>query len=100
MPHGGDGERQVASDRSVTMREGRYWIAVFKKGGESAGVERELLRHDQLDLTRSIYKWSRTIRPGLSCCATRAKVLARSDRSVTQYSHSRSMVRTARASAD
>ena len=29
--------------------EGRYWIALFKEGGESAGVERELARHSRLD---------------------------------------------------
>ena len=56
MPHGGDGERQVARDRSVTMAQGRYWIALFKKGGESTGVEHELARHDELDLARSIYR--------------------------------------------
>ncbi len=82
MPHGGDGERQVASDRSVTMAQGRYWIALFKKGGESAGVEHELARHDEFDLARSIYRQMVANYPArLVMLCDRATVLARSDRS-------------------
>ena len=82
MPHGGDGERQVASDRSVTMAQGRYWIALFKKGGESAGVEHELARHDESDLARSIYRQMVANYPArLVMLCDRATVLARSDRS-------------------
>ena len=82
MPHGGDGERQVTSDRSVTMAQGRYWIALFKKGGESAGVEHELARHDEFDLARSIYRQMVANYPArLVMLCDRATVLARSDRS-------------------
>jgi hypothetical protein len=38
------------------MEECRYWVALFKKGRESAGIERELARHNRLDPARSIYR--------------------------------------------
>jgi hypothetical protein len=38
------------------MDEGRYWIALFKEGGEGAGIERELGRDDRLDVARSKYE--------------------------------------------
>ena len=38
------------------MDEGRYWIALFNEGGEGAGIERELVRDDRLDVARSKYE--------------------------------------------
>ena len=40
--------------------EDRYWVALFKEGGESGGVERELARGQQLDIAYSKYKQSTT----------------------------------------
>jgi hypothetical protein len=38
------------------MEEGRYWIALFNEGGDTAGVQRELARCDRLELARRRYK--------------------------------------------
>ena len=57
------------------MEECRYWVALFKKGGESAGIDRELAATIGLTLrARSTGKWSRTIRRGLSCYAIAARI--------------------------
>jgi hypothetical protein len=66
------------------VKERRYWIALFNEGGESAGVERELARHDRLDPARSIYRQMVATYPTrLVMLCDRARVLARSDRPAT-----------------
>ena len=37
------------------MEQGRYWVALFNRGGESAGVEREVAREPRLEVARSRY---------------------------------------------
>jgi hypothetical protein len=62
------------------MDEGRYWIALFKEGGEGAGIERELGRDDRLDVARSKYEQIVSMYPTrLVMLCERATVLARSD---------------------
>jgi hypothetical protein len=66
------------------VEQGRYWIALFKKGGESAGIERQLARHDEFDRAYSIYSQMVTNYPArLVMLCDRARVLARSDRPAT-----------------
>ena len=61
--------------------EDRYWIALFKEGGESAGVERELAREHVLNIAQSKYKQSAAMYPNrIVMLCDRATVLARSDR--------------------
>jgi hypothetical protein len=63
------------------MTEGRYWIALFHKGGESAGVERELARCSLLDEGWSKFKQGAATHPSrIVMLCDRATVLARSDR--------------------
>ena len=60
------------------MEEGRYWVALFNRGGESAGVERELAAR----IARSKYNESVARYPNrVMMLCERATVLARSDRS-------------------
>ncbi|MGO9397653.1 MAG: hypothetical protein ACLP19_07380 [Xanthobacteraceae bacterium] len=55
-------------------------IALFKEGGESGGVERELARHWRLDEARLKYKRGAATYPNrLVMLCDRATVLARSD---------------------
>jgi hypothetical protein len=35
---------------------GKYSIEVFRDGGEGAGIEKILIRHDSLTVARSLYK--------------------------------------------
>ena len=37
------------------MEQGRYWVALFNRGGESAGVAREVAREPRLEVARSRY---------------------------------------------
>jgi len=37
------------------VEQGRYWVALFNRGGESAGVEREVAREPRLEVARSRY---------------------------------------------
>ena len=61
--------------------EDRYWIALFKEGGESAGVDRELAREHVLNIAQSKYKQSAALYPNrIVMLCDRATVLARSDR--------------------
>jgi hypothetical protein len=63
------------------MTEYRYWVALFREGGESAGVERQLARCSLLDEARSKYKRNAALHPGrIVMLCDRATVLARSDR--------------------
>ena len=64
------------------VEQGRYWLALFNRGGESAGVERELAREPRLEVARSRYIESVARYPSrLVMLCDRATVLARSDRS-------------------
>jgi hypothetical protein len=85
-------------ESSGTLKERRYWIALFNKGGESAGVERELGRHARLDSARTIYRQMVATYPArLVMLCDRARVLARSDRSGSQYFRSHACCRSAQA---
>jgi hypothetical protein len=62
------------------VEEGRYWVVLFNRGGESAGVERELAREPRLEVARSKYIESLGRYPSrLVMLCDRAMVLARSD---------------------
>jgi hypothetical protein len=64
--------------------EGKYSIELFRAGGEGAGIESILMRHDSLTVARTLYKVA-----ALNCSerlimfCDRARVLARSDRPET-----------------
>ena len=64
--------------------EGKYSIELFRDGGEGAGIEKILVRHDSLTISRALYKVA-----ALNCSerlimlCDRALVLARSDRPET-----------------
>jgi hypothetical protein len=66
---------------SATTLERR---AVFKEGGEGAGQEEIIDRHDNLTVARAIYQGRVSQYPGrLVMLCDRARVLARSDRPET-----------------
>ena len=64
--------------------EGKYSIELFRDGGEGAGIEKILIRHDSLNVARALYKVA-----ALNCSerlimlCDRARLLARSDRPET-----------------
>jgi hypothetical protein len=64
--------------------EGKYSIELFRDGGEGAGIEKILVRHDSLTVARALYKVA-----ALNCSehlimlCDRARVLARRDRPET-----------------
>jgi len=64
--------------------EGKYSIELFRDGGEGAGIEKILVRHDSLNVARALYKVA-----ALNCSerlimlCDRARVLARTDRPET-----------------
>jgi len=64
--------------------DGKYSIELFRAGGEGAGIEKILVRHDSLTVARTLYKVA-----ALNCSerlimhCDRARVLARSDRPET-----------------
>jgi len=64
--------------------EGKYSIELFRVGGEGAGIEKILIRHDSLTVARTLYKVA-----ALNCferlimLCDRARVLARSDQPET-----------------
>ena len=60
------------------MSEGKYSVELFKEGGEGAGQEEIVDRHDNLTVARAIYRGRVAQYPG-----DRARVLARSDRPET-----------------
>ena len=63
------------------MEEGRYWIALFNEGGETAGIQREVARYKRQDLARLKYQqWSAMYPRRLVMLCDRATILARSDR--------------------
>jgi hypothetical protein len=61
--------------------ESKYSIVLFREGGEGAGIERTLARHDDLAVSRALYRVHVKDNPGrLVMLCERARVLARSDR--------------------
>ena len=64
--------------------ESKYSIELFKPGGDGAGIEEVLDRHDNLTVARSIYRTRVEQYPGrLVMLCDRARILARSDRPET-----------------
>ena len=78
--------RQIIAtqDNAVERMDGKYSIELFRDGGEGAGIEKILIRHDSLNVARTLYKVA-----ALNCSerlimlCDRARVLARSDRPET-----------------
>ena len=61
-----------------------YSVELFKEGGEGAGQEEIIDRHDNLTVARAIYRGRVSQYPGrLIMLCDRARVLARSDRPET-----------------
>jgi hypothetical protein len=61
--------------------EGKYSIELFREGGEGAGLEATLARHDELNSAHALYRWHTLNNSGrLVMLCLRARVLARSDR--------------------
>jgi hypothetical protein len=66
----------------VSETEGKYSVELFKEGGEGAGQEEIVDRHDNLTVARAIYRGRVLQYPGrLVMLCDRA--LARSDRAET-----------------
>ncbi len=64
--------------------EGKYSIELFREGGEGAGIEGVLVRHDSLAVARALYTAAVLRQPDrLIMLCDRARVLARSDRPET-----------------
>jgi hypothetical protein len=64
--------------------EGKYTIELFGDGGEGAGMERVLVRHDSLATARALYKAAALNHPErLVMPCARARGIARSDRPET-----------------
>jgi hypothetical protein len=61
------------------VSEGKYSVELFKEGGEGAGMEEIVDRHDNLTVARAIYRGRVSQYPGrLVMLCDRARVLARS----------------------
>ena len=55
---------------TVSVTEGKYSVELFKEGGEGAGQEEIIDRHDNLTVAeRSIEAAFPNIQAGWSCCA-------------------------------
>jgi hypothetical protein len=68
----------------VSETEAKYSVELFKEGGEGAGQEEIIDRHDNLTVARAIYRGRVGQYPGrLVMLCDRARVLARSDRPAT-----------------
>jgi len=64
--------------------QGKYSIELFCEGGEGAGIETVLVRHDSLATSRALYKAAVLNHPDrLVVLRDHARVLARSDRPET-----------------
>ena len=71
------------SGRGIVSK-GKYSVKLFKEGGEGAGQEEIIDRHDNLTIARAIYRGRVSQNPGrLVMLCDRARVLARSDRPET-----------------
>jgi hypothetical protein len=78
-----DDGQPFESERGV-VSEGKYSVELFKEGGEGAGMEEIVDRHDNLTVARAIYRGRVSQYPGrLVMLCDRARVLARSDRPET-----------------
>jgi hypothetical protein len=65
----------------IECMEGKYRIVLFRDGGEGAGIERMLARHDDLSTAYALYKAHvKDNRGRLLMLCDGARVLARSDR--------------------
>lgn len=70
--------------RVMNTTEGKYGVELFTPGGEGAGLEAVLDRHDSLEVARAIYRGRIEQFPGrLVMLCDRARVLPRSDRPET-----------------
>jgi hypothetical protein len=70
--------------------EGKYSIELFRDGGEGAGIEKILVRHDSLTAARVLYKAVvLNYAERLIMLCDRARVLARSDRPETMPENKR-----------
>jgi hypothetical protein len=66
------------------VSEGRYSVELLKEGGEDAGQEEIVDRHDNLTVARAIYRGRVSQYPGrLVKLRNRTRVLVRSDRPET-----------------
>jgi len=66
------------------VSKGKYSVELFKEGGEGAGQEEIIDRHDNLTVARAIYRGRVTQYAGrLVMLRARARILARSDRPET-----------------
>jgi hypothetical protein len=66
------------------VSEGKYSVELFKEGGEGAGQEEIIDRHDNLTVARAMYRGRVSQYPGrLVMLCERARILARSDRPET-----------------
>lgn len=65
----------------MNTAKGKYSVELFKRGGEAAGLETVLDRHDSLAIARALYRGRVEQYPRrLVMLCDRALVLARSDR--------------------
>jgi hypothetical protein len=63
--------RPSQKEASVSETEGKYSFELFKEGGEGAGQEEFIDRHDNLSVARAIYRGRVSQYPGRwSWCAT------------------------------
>jgi hypothetical protein len=71
--------RFVVGATAVSGAEGKYSVKSFKEGGEGAGQEEIIDKHDNLTVARAIYRGRVAQYPGrLVMLCDRARVLARS----------------------
>jgi hypothetical protein len=64
----------------VSEAEGEYSIELFNEGGEGAGLQEILDRHDNWTIARAIYRGRVSQYPGqLVTLCFRGRILARSD---------------------
>ena len=83
-PHIAAEQRVNIGASTVSGTEGKYSVELFKEGGEGAGQEEIIDRHDNLTVARAIYRGRVSQNPGrLVMLCDRARVLARSDRPET-----------------
>jgi hypothetical protein len=74
----------AAASIKLIIWRAKYGIELFRDGGEGAGIEKILVRHDSLTVARALYKVA-----ALNCSerlimlCDKARVLARSDRPET-----------------
>jgi hypothetical protein len=63
---------------------GKYKIELFREGGEQAGIERVLVQHHSLAISRALYKAAVKNNPErLVTLSDNARILARSDQPET-----------------